>query len=244
MNNFIYLDNSYCLVLNDCKYNFIDINNITIQQLKSKQEFNFKIDLQELDLEQYKRSLKTLLKLKTKAIKLNLRIGKTIKNQNIVGTILHYDISNNLHNEFIAGINAIFYDSKEERYNYIYDYVCDYLDNFFYGKNYCDFKNNKCGEKKNTDVLIGCCRHFKNKWLIPFSKLVSCEYLGEDKTCTAKCLSCKLFTCDYLKRKGIEFKIKNILLLDTFFNPIQKYFIKYMVFTPKEKILKRLLFLG
>ena len=38
----------------------------------------------------------------------------------------------------------------------------------------------------------------------------------------------------------IKFRIKDILLLDTFFNPLQKYFIKYMVFTPKEKILKRL----
>ena len=33
----------------------------------------------------------------------------------------------------------------------------------------------------------------------------------------------------------------DILLLDVFFNPIQKYFIKYMVFTPKDKILKRLM---
>ena len=46
---------------------------------------------------------------------------------------------------------------------------------------------------------------------------------------------------DYLEKKGIKFKIKDILLLDTFFNPIQKYYIKYMVFTPKEKILNRLL---
>ena len=45
----------------------------------------------------------------------------------------------------------------------------------------------------------------------------------------------------YLRSKGVQFKIKDILLLDTFFNPIQKYFIKYMVFTPKEKIIKRLI---
>ena len=28
-------------------------------------------------------------------------------------------------------------------HNYIYDTVCDYLDGYFYGKNLCDFKNNK-----------------------------------------------------------------------------------------------------
>lgn len=59
-------------------------------------------------------------------------------------------------------------------------------------------------------------------------------------TCGVKCISCKLFTCDYLEKKGIKFRIKDILLLDAFFNPIQKYFIKYMVFTPKEKIIRRL----
>ncbi|MBO6243128.1 MAG: hypothetical protein J6O41_00960, partial [Clostridia bacterium] len=75
----------------------------------------------------------------------------------------------------------------------------------------------------------------------PFSKLVLCEHLKKDYTCGAKCISCKLFTCDYLRKKGIQFKIKDILLLNVFFNPLQKYFIKYMVFTPKDKILKRLL---
>ena len=38
-------------------------------------------------------------------------------------------------------------------------------------------------------------------------------------------------------------KIKDILILDTFFNPLQKLCIKSMVFTPKEKILRRLMIL-
>ena len=46
-----------------------------------------------------------------------------------------------------------------------------------------------------------------------------------------------------VEKKGIKFRIKDILLLNVFFNPLQKYFIKYMVYTPKEKILKRLIFL-
>ena len=50
-------------------------------------------------------------------------------------------------------------------------------------------------------------------------------------------------TCDYLEKKGVKFRIKDILLLNTFFNPLQKYFIKIMVFTPKEKIIKRLMIL-
>lgn len=65
--------------------------------------------------------------------------------------------------------------------------------------------------------------------------------IKEDYTCGAKCIGCKLFTCDYLQRKGVRFKIKDILLLDVFFNPLQKYFIKTMVFTPKDKIIKKLI---
>ena len=74
--------------------------------------------------------------------------------------------------------------------------------------------------------------------------MVQCEYLDKNTyKCNAKCISCKLFTCDYLEKKGIKFKIKDMLLLDTFFNPLQKYCIKYKVFTPKEKIIKWLIIL-
>ena len=142
---------------------------------------------------------------------------------------------------FIQSVNAVFYNTRYERYNYLYDTACDYLDSFFYGKNLCDFKNNQCGEKRNTSSLTGCCHHFKNKYLGPLTKLVPCEHLKEDHTCGAKCIGCKLFTCDYLRKKGVQFKIKDILLLDAFFDPLQKYFIKTMVFTPKEKIIKRLM---
>lgn len=67
--------------------------------------------------------------------------------------------------ETILGIKAIFYNSKYERYNYIYDIVCDYLDSYFYGKNLCDFQDNKCGKKRNTSSTTGCCHHFKYKAL-------------------------------------------------------------------------------
>lgn len=127
-------------------------------------------------------------------------------------------------------------------YETIYDEVCNYLDSEF-AKNICDFQNNKCGEKRNAISCVGCCRHWKNKRLGPaliWNKLVVCEYL-KDKKCTVKCISCKLFTCDYLHQKGYQFKIKDIALLKEF-NVIQKYIIKTNTFTPKEKIIKKLLF--
>ena len=219
----------------------VDIQNLNLSKVIRNKKLMLNIDFKKISKKQYKRVLKKLLFIKNITSKINIEIGKIENNKKIVAYLINFDNTNQDQNDFIQAINAIFYNTKYERYNYIYDTVCNYLDNYFYGKNLCDFKNNKCGEKINTSSTTGCCHHFKNKWIGPLSKLVLCEYLKEDYTCGAKCISCKLFTCDYLEKKGIKFRIKDILLLDVFFNPIQKYFIKYMVFTPKEKIIKRLM---
>lgn len=146
--------------------------------------------------------------------------------------------------EFANIMQALDIKDKKERYIFLYDRTCEYLDSFFYEKNYCDFRDNKCGEKRTTNSTIGCCRHYKNKFLGPFligNKFVKCEYLGEDCKCSAKCLSCKLYTCDYLEKKGVKFNIDDIPYLYLFFNPIQKWIIKTSVYTTKEKIIKKLL---
>ena len=135
--------------------------------------------------------------------------------------------------------------NQEKRYNYIYDKVCDYLDDEFVCKNICDFEDDRCIAKRGYDVTCGCCRHYKNKKFNLFSnKLVQCEYLI-NKQCSAKCITCKLFTCDYVvKTKGIKFRIKKIFLLDYYFNWIQKIILKTSFFTPKEQIIKKLLTWG
>lgn len=247
MKTIIDLDNNYYLKIVDNAENFpiniIKLENLNLINIIKKKSFLFLTDFNKLNKKEYKRVLKKLLFIKKIVLKSKIKIGKVEDSRILLGYIINYDENNRYQNDFILAINAIFYNTRYERYNYIYDTVCDYLDSYFYGKNLCDFKNNKCGEKRNTSSVTGCCHHFKNKWLGPFTKLVLCEYLKEDYTCGAKCISCKLFTCDYLEKKGIKFKIKDILLLDVFFNPLQKYFIKYMVFTPKEKIIKRLMIL-
>lgn len=244
MESIIELDNDYYLELSDNLDNRTsDIKCLNIRDIKKKKCLLLEIDFNTISKENYKKILKRILHIKKIAQKNNLEIGITDGSKRKIGYIMHYDSKDKEQTDFILAVNAILYNSRYERYNFIYDTVCEYLDSCFYGKNLCDFKDNKCGEKRNTSSTTGCCHHFKNKILGPLSKLTLCEYLKEDYTCGAKCISCKLFTCDYLEKKGIKFKIKDILLLDTFFNPIQKYFIKYMVFTPKEKIIKRLMLL-
>lgn len=240
-------NNYYFEILENKQFeeNYIqNIQHLKFYKVKKEKGLLLYIDFGTLEKNTYKNVLKKLLSIKKimKFLKLNIGVKKDEKIK--LGYLLNYDENNKNHIEFISAIKAILYDNKFQRYNYIYDTVCDYLDNFFYGKNLCDFKENQCGEKRGTTSRIGCCHHFKVKWLGPFTKLVPCEHLKEDYTCGAKCIGCKLFTCDYLEKKGVKFRIKDILLLDTFFNPVQKYFIKFMVFTPKEKIIKRLMRTG
>lgn len=247
----INLDNNYYLQItndiNNLPKNVSDIKKINIIKILKNRILLLKIDFNNLNKKQYKRLLKKILFLKIIVSTTKIEIGISNNSKTLLGYIINYNENNKEQKDFILAINAIFYANKYERYNYIYDTVCNYLDSFFYGKNLCDFKNNKCGEKRNTSSDAGCCHHFKNKKLgpcLPFNKLVLCEYLKDDHTCGAKCIGCKLFTCDYLEKKGIKFRIKDILLLKVFFNPLQKYYIKYKVFTPKEKIIKILMRCG
>lgn len=248
------LDNNYYLEIlnNDINTDVEDIRRLNIKRIKNNRMLLFKINFDFLKKNEYKKILRKILKIKKSIIiwnsknnKKKIKIGIKNENKNLLGYVINYDKENKDQKDFISAINAIFYNSKKEMYNYIYDTVCDYLDGFFYSKNLCDFKNNKCGEKRNTSSNIGCCRHYKNKLLGPLIKnnFIPCEYLKEDYTCGAKCLGCKLFTCDYLRKKGVVFRIKDILLLDVFFDLLQKYYIKTKVFTPKEKIIKMLMIL-
>ena len=246
MNAIINLRNNYYFSIEKAtsvmSEDIIDIRNIKYSKIVKKGILLLKIDFATIEKSEYKRVLKNLLHIKNKLLKVKTKIGREENSKVFLGILVNYSKAKE-QNDFISALDAIFYPNKYERYSYIYDTVCDYLDSFFYGKNLCDFKNNQCGEKRGTTSYIGCCHHYKNKLLGPLlpNNLTPCEHLKEDYTCGAKCIACKLFTCDYLEKKGIKFKIKDILLLNVFFNPLQKYFIKCMVFTPKDKIMKRLI---
>lgn len=239
----INIDNNYYFEIvhdaKDCNSSPIDIKTISLRAAKKNQYLLLLIDFKTIKEKEYKSLLKKLLFVRNLIKLKHIEIGITKKTKKCIGYLINYDKNNKLQNDFLSGINAILYETRYERYNCIYDTVCNDLDSCFYGKNICDFKDNQCGEKRGTSSLVGCCRHYK--YIVFGRSLNTCEHLTKDYKCGAKCISCKLFTCDYLNKKEIKFKIKDFLLLNTFFNSIQKVIIKGMLFTPKEKILKLLL---
>ncbi len=120
--------------------------------------------------------------------------------------------------------------NSKERYSFIYDVMCDYLDNEFITKNHCGFVDNVCvGVKYESEY--GCC-YGPSRGL--------CEQM-KDHRCSIKSLSCKLVVCSELKSKGIKYKINKLPLLRLFFNPIQKYFLLFSIMKDKEETIKILL---
>ncbi len=135
----------------------------------------------------------------------------------------------------IQAIHAINIKNIKERYSYIYDVVCSYLDSEFKTKDICNFENNKCISVRNnshcSNSLHGCC-YGKNRGL--------CKNFINSK-CNIKSISCKLFTCRYLKKNKIKYSINSIPLLKYFFNIKQKFILDTSIFKDKDEIINLLL---
>lgn len=144
--------------------------------------------------------------------------------------------------QYLSILNqALEITDKEKQLSYLYDEMCDYLDNEFKQKNLCGFCGKLCkrrqdlinrGVKKET-YDNGCC--------YSYSKKENCKYLGVNG-CTIKCLGCKLFTCFYLRKtEKARYKIDTIPFAKYFFNARQKFYMENTFFTEKEIIIKEIL---
>lgn len=132
-------------------------------------------------------------------------------------------------------------EDGEERYSYLYDLLCDYLDNEFRKNKICGFSNNLCrrrcdmikrGVKKDT-YDNGCC--------YSYMKGKDCEHLNAPYGCKIKNLGCKTFTCHYLKKQGYKYSLDKIYLSKYFFNSRQKFYIENTFFVDKPVIMKGIL---
>ena len=156
--------------------------------------------------------------------------NKDVIDDRYIDDKMDYELKTKIHMITAANIKDL-----EKRYSYIYDIVCDELDNKFKDNKICNFKDNKCISVRNnshcSESLNGCC-YGKNRGL--------CKNFKDGK-CTIKSISCKLFTCRYLKKNNIKFSVNDIKLLKYFFNPRQKFILDNSIFKDKEEIIKLLL---
>lgn len=186
--------------------------------------------------------IKNLILLFKMLKKRNIKLNYTYQNFTML-SILSCQASNPFFDDICTTLKALLSNSQKKQYEIIYDYVCTYLDNEFTCKNICEFFNNTCAASRaglTQYKYNGCCYtvEYGPGGIILGHK--PCKYLV-NKHCVANCISCKLHTCYFLKMKNIEYKIKNILLLNCFFSHKQWLVLKYNAFTTKEEILQKLL---
>lgn len=129
----------------------------------------------------------------------------------------------------------------EKRYSYLYDLICDYLDNEFKSKNICGFDCGLCKRRKDMiknnvkkdTYLNGCCYGYKEKKV--------CKYLIPGKGCSIKNIACKTYTCFYLRKQGYRYRLKDIYLAKYFFNLRQKFYIENAYFKDKDIVMEGIL---
>ncbi len=131
-----------------------------------------------------------------------------------------------------------------KRYEYIYISLCDYMDKIFSENNICDFKEDKCirqREGKAPHETMGCCYTFEYSKFTRFPKDTGlCKYINENK-CSVKNLTCKMFTCKYLKEKGYNYLIRKNPVIKLCFNKKQVKYLEEAFFKSMEEVINRLL---
>lgn len=130
--------------------------------------------------------------------------------------------------------------NSKDRLSYLYDLICDYLDDKFKNNCLCDFKDGVCVSKR---ILMNVKKKdtYKNGCCYSYIKKRDCIYLDNDGKCKTKNIACKLFTCSYLRRKGYVFRLNDLYLSKYFFNYRQKDYIENTFYVSKEKIIEEVL---
>ena len=154
------------------------------------------------------------------------------------------DLNDDVSNVLMSNMHDNLYD----KYTYVYDKVCEKLDQNFMVNNFCKFENDKCIANRDTNNIErdnGCCHSFVRGKYEPHHKtteeLELCSYLGEDKQCQIKCIACKFFVCQYLKDRGVYLDILDNFLLRAVLNKKQLDVIHINFFKTEDQIVKKLI---
>lgn len=190
-----------------------------------------------------RRIIKQIIGLKKLCAGNKISFGISCGEKNYVGSVCCGD------GEYGADIEraliAAAIDEPRQRCEYIYDAACDYLDERFRQNNYCDFRDNHCKlvrkyNAKDT-AQVGCCHSYRLFRVLTVDFMYDhkpCRYMGVGG-CTEKCLGCKLYTCDMLKKEGIRFSLDKMLLTDCFFSRKQKMVLKSNIFRSKQQVIDK-----
>lgn len=194
------------------------------------------------NIDEQKKIISNLMKIFNYCNITNIHIGNLIEGINIKCAIVTENVDLDYSN-IINSVQALLIDNKRLQYEFIYDVICNKLDEQFAVNNYCDFKCDKCiasRANKTVHETMGCCYSFDYSIWKGATNVQLCKHLV-NKKCTISCMACKLFTCKYLKENGIGYKTSDIPLLACFFNRKQREILSANFFVDKPQIIDKLL---
>ena len=119
-------------------------------------------------------------------------------------------------------IDALNIKNKKQRIIYIYETACRQVDDFYAGKNVCEFKDNRCLSQRlsGSNNINGCCR--------------LCQY-RTGGNCPTRNLACKLFFCNNVSEKYKILTFDDILILKCL-NKRQRFMLKSDYFSLEKDV--------
>ncbi|MBQ7668986.1 MAG: hypothetical protein IJS47_06640 [Clostridia bacterium] len=217
--------------------NVVFTHKLTKRLLKDSEQVFFMVNV---DTDEF--VINNLIRLKDICDELAIPLGLRIKMDIVLGNIIKDD------SDMVVTLKALFTTNNlRSRYEMIYDYICDNLDELFQKNNFCQFENDKCiynRHDKSEYNVMGCCYSFKYHSLlgcpVSFYDISLCKHL-RSHSCSVKCLGCKLFTCKYLRKRGIVFKLDYMVIAKGFFTKGQRELLRTTFFVTKEEVLDKLM---
>lgn len=140
------------------------------------------------------------------------------------------------YNIYLSAIKAFNIKSPKKRISYIYDYLCNYIDEDMKKNNYCEFENGTCIANR-----LGYSIHSKNGCCY-IRKQGLCKHLTCNG-CINPNISCKMYMCSYLNKvkKISNYDTKKIYLTSCFFNNMDHNFFKRHYFITKKEFINKYL---
>ncbi len=187
---------------------------------------------------------KTKIKLK-RFLKAYQTIIESVKEFKIGSEYLFYksikkdEYYTNMLNEISLIVEIFTLPDHIEQVSRIYDISCERMLKEAHALGYCDFENNRCIASRYTNgfpnsLENGCCQNtYKDRGK-------NCRYLNKDHSCQICAISCRMFTCGYLQKRGIDHALFQYPLIDIAFGKLKRTEIIYDFFTPKEVMMKKL----
>lgn len=166
---------------------------------------------------------------------------KKLDNEDLAGKKYKF-IANKIDEESIfkelqlsKAIEIIRIKDEKERIPKIYDEVCAYLNKDFIANNYCDFRDNKCiAQREHQFYPInkknGCC----------YKMMSGCHNLVNGR-CKIECIACRLFACNYLRKRGIGYWGNEFVLLKSFLTIDQRRHFIFDFYESKEQIISKMI---